>query len=266
MRIFIILLTAILIFQTVGPAAAGSSRAGGPVLPAAEVATFANRVQLDLAARGVRVAIVARMGRDPAQLPQGVTFTHVAFWVYSSITQADGQIGTGYRVYNLYQRTGDGGHSDLVQDQPFDFFAAAYRLDAGIIIPDARLQDKLLKVIASPSYARLHNPVYAVLANPRTSQFQNCTEHTLDVVMASIYGTDNIAQIKANIAAYFEPQTILLDAVKRGLAGFAVPALTTADHGPVVKTATFGSLVRFMTANGLADTVYRITPDRVLAF
>ena len=62
-------------------AAAGSSAAGNPVLPAAEVAAFSNRVQQDLAARGANVAIVARVGRDPSVLPDGINYTHVAFWV-----------------------------------------------------------------------------------------------------------------------------------------------------------------------------------------
>ena len=127
-------------------ALSGSSEAGKPVLPAAEVASFSNRVQQDLAARGARVAIVARMGRDPKVLPRGVQYTHVSFWVYSQITQADGSTGRGYQAYNLYQDADNKLRSSLVQDSPADFFAGAHRLDAGIIIPDARLQKKLLKV------------------------------------------------------------------------------------------------------------------------
>lgn len=74
---------------------AGSSQAGKPILPAHQVAAFSNRVQQDLAGRGAHVAIVARMGRDPAQLPPGIQYTHVGFWVYSEITQADGSTGRG---------------------------------------------------------------------------------------------------------------------------------------------------------------------------
>jgi len=263
-----ILSVLLLVLVTVLPTAslAGSSEAGGPILPAAQVAAFSNRVQQDLASRGVHVAIVARTGRDPALLPSGVNYTHVGFWVYSRITQADGSTGVGYRVYNLYQEDGNAARSDLIQDSPADFFAGAHRFDAGVIIPDARLQKKLLEVIASPTYAALHNPTYSVLANPSTDQFQNCTEHTLDVLMASIYGTTDQRQIKANIAAYFEPQVVRIDGLKRLLAPAASRALTTSDHGSTVRTATFGSIGRFMRANDLADAVYRITPDRVISF
>jgi hypothetical protein len=248
------------------PANAGSSEASRPMLPADEVAAFSNRVQQDLAARGAHVAIVARMGRNPNMLPKGVKYTHVAFWVLSKIKTADGKTGTGYRVYNLYQEAETSTRSKLVQDSPADFFAGAYRLDAGIIIPDARLQKKLLAVIASPTYAKLHHPRYSVLANPNTSQFQNCTEHTLDVLMSALYGTRDIAQIKVNEAAYFKPQVIAISGLKRALAPAASKALTTSDHGAVVATTTFGSLARFMQENKLTNTVYRLAPKAAYKF
>ena len=245
---------------------AGSNAADNPILPAAQVASFSNRVQQDLASRGVHVAIVARTGRDPSQLPSGINYTHLGFWVYSHITQADGSTGVGYRVYNLYQDADDRTRSSLVQDSPADFFAGAKRFDAGVIIPDPRLQEKLLQVIASPTYADLHNPTYSVLANPNTDQYQNCTEHTLDILMASIYDTTDQDQIKANIAAHFVPQNIQVNGIKRFLAPAASRALTTSDHGHSVSTATFGSISRFMQANDLAHSVYRITPEQVVAF
>ena len=243
-------------------ATAGSSETGDPVLAPARVAAFSDQVQKDLAARGAHVAIVARTGRNPADLPAGINYTHVAFWVYSQITNADGTKGRGYRAYNLYQESDDDAVSRLVQDSPFDFFANAHRLDAGIIIPDARLQKKILKVIASPTYTALHNPNYSVLANPTSSRFQNCTEHTLDVLMASLYDTGNSRQIKANINAYFQPQEVKISGIKRLFAPVASKALTTNDHGAKIKTATFGSIARFMKTNNLADEVYKITPAR----
>jgi hypothetical protein len=247
-----------------GFAQAGSSEAGAPVLPRKAVEAFADRVQQDLAARGAHVAIVARKGRDPADLPDGIIYTHVGFWVYSRIVQPNGAQGLGYRVYNLYQGAEDKTRSRLVQDGPADFFAGAYSLDAGVIIPAPRLQQKLLEVINSPTYAALHNANYSVLANPRSSQFQNCTEHTLDVVMASVYDEVDTRRIKANIRAYFHPQVIKVSGLKRLLAPFASAALTTADHGRRIETATFGSIARFMRTYDLAAQVYRISPNSVI--
>jgi hypothetical protein len=245
---------------------AGSSAAANPVLPQAEVASFANRVQRDLAARGARVAIVSRVGRDPTVLPDGINYTHVAFWVFSQITDENGRTGQGYRIYNLYQTSGDLTRSALVQDTPADFFAGAHSLDAGIIIPDARLQQKLLSVIASPTYATLHNPRYSVLANPDNRQFQNCTEHTVDVIFAALYDITDQQQIKANVAAHFTPQPVVLGGLQRMLAPAASAALTTADHGTSVRTATFGSIARFMESYDLDDEIYRITPDALVRF
>ncbi len=249
-----------------GFAQAGSSEASDPVLPRQQVAQFSDRIQQDLAARGAHVAIVARMGRDPASLPDGITYTHVGFWVYSEITKTDGSKSRGYRVYNLYQEADNDARSKLIQDSPADFFAGAKRLDAGIIIPDTRLQKRILGVIASPVYAALHNPTYSVLANPADARFQNCTEHTLDVVMAGVYDISDRAQIKTNIAAYFDGQHVKLSAVKRSFATIASQALTTVDHGRKVETATFGSIARFMQEYDLADQVYRVTPDAVRQF
>lgn len=245
---------------------AGSSAASEPVLPQAEVASFANRVQQDLASRGVSVAIVARVGRDPDQIPEGIVYTHLGFFVYSMLTFPDGSTGQGYRVYNLYQRSDAPTVSDLVQDSPAEFFASAKRLDAGIIIPDPKLQQKLRAVINSPTYAALHNPRYAVLANPRSNQFQNSNEHVLNVLMAAIYDTGSIAQIKANITAYFDPQVVAITGLKRAFAPLASAALTTQDHGPVIATTTFGSVSRFMREYGLASEVYRITPTAISRF
>jgi len=239
---------------------AGSSPATNPTLPTAQVSHFADRVQNDLAARGAHVAIVARMGRDPSLLPDGVTYTHVAFWVYATITHSDGTTGKGYRVYNLYQLPNDPSQSALIQDSPRDFFAGAVQLDAGIIIPKPQLQQKLLKVITSPTYGALHNPRYSVLANPRSTQFQNCTEHTVDVLMAALYNTSDPARIKANVAAHFTAQPIAVGGLKRTLAAMASAAMTTADHGPNVSTATFGTINTFMQRHDLQTTSYRITP------
>jgi hypothetical protein len=47
--------------------------------------------------------------------------------------------------------------------------------------------------------------------------------------------------------------------MKRVLAPVTSAALTTADHGPVIRTATFGSLARFMADNDFSDQIYRFT-------
>ncbi len=259
MKRFMMLFAALLTATLPSLSKAGSAETTEPRLPAREVAAYAGALQQDLAARGAHVAIVARVGRDRDSLPDGIEYTHVAYWVYAQITRTDGETYRGYRVYNLYQLSDDDTVSRLVQDSPADFFAGAHALDAGVIIPDPRLQQELLDVIASPTYAALHNERYSVLANPSDPTYQNCTEHTLDVLMASLYDTSDTAQIKANIAAHFEPQTVQIGGFKRLLAPAKSAALSTSDHGAQITTATFGSIARFMAAHDLSDQIYRFT-------
>jgi hypothetical protein len=254
---------ALLASSLLGQAEAGSWQSETSLLPIEEVSDFADRVQADLAARGAHVAIVSRVGRDPAQLPDGINYTHVGIWVYSTITMEDGRTARGYAVHNLYQRTGDLDVSDLVQDYPADFFAGAYSLDAGVIIPDPRLQAKLLDVLNSATYKTLHNPKYSVIANPENDAYQNCTEHTLNILMAALYDTDDVARIKANIRTHFEPQMIEISPIKRLVGPLVMDGVATDDHTGTIQTSTFTTIARFMATHDLSEEAYRMTPVSV---
>ncbi len=244
-------------------AEAGSRQSENPMLPIEEVSAFADLVQAELARQGAHVAIVSRVGRDPAELPDGIAYTHVGIWVYSTITMADGREVRGYAVRNLYQRAGDLDVSDLVQDYPADFFAGAYSLDAGVVIPDARLQAKLLDVVNGPTYEKLHNPRYSVAANPDNDIYQNCTEHTLNLLMAALYDTDDITRIKANIQAHFEPATIAIGPITRLVGPLVMDGVAMDDQNGAVRTSTFTTIARFMAEHDLTDSAWRMTPTSV---
>lgn len=226
------------------------------------VSTFAKQVERELAAKGVRVFIIARVGRPAAELPPGFHYTHTAFGVYSMIQTADGRQVPGYAIYNLYQRNDAPAVSDLVVDYPADFFAGAQELKAGIIIPTPQVQRRLMKVIDSPTYAALHNPHYSAIASPYTLEYQNCTEFTLDVLNAAVYDTADEAQLKANASAYFQAQPVKVNGVKLALGSMFMPDITTSDHKGPVRTATFTSIARYMQEYGLAQETLTITPDR----
>jgi Uncharacterized protein conserved in bacteria (DUF2145) len=51
-------------------------------LTPAQAPAFSKQIEDDLATRGARVAIVFRTGRPHDKLPQGISYTHGAFWVY----------------------------------------------------------------------------------------------------------------------------------------------------------------------------------------
>lgn len=227
-----------------------------------QIIKFAKQVEKTLAVKAAHVAILARMGRPASELPEGMHFTHVAFAVYSQITTADGRQIPGYAIYNLYQQNDHPEISDLVQDYPVDFFSGVAVMEAGIIIPSAALQQRLLDVINSPTYKALHDPHYSLIANPYTLGKQNGTEHTLDVINAAIYQTDDIKTIKANEKAYFEAQTVNVNPLKLILGSVFSAEVSTSDQTGKPITATFETISKYLQKYDAGSEVMTITPEQ----
>lgn len=227
-----------------GAGDAPTATASRPTLQ--QVVAFTKLVEQTLARSGAQVAILGRVGRPAKEMPEGMHYTHVAFAVYSSITTADGRVVPGYAIYNLYQRDQEPDRSDLVQDYPVDFFAGAVELEAGIIVPPPELQRRLLQVIASPTYAALHEPRYSVIANPFTLGRQNCTEFVLDVTQAAIYQTADPRVIKANTRAYFKAQPVNVNPFKLMLGSIFMAEVSTADQEGTPVTATFERIADYL--------------------
>lgn len=245
------------------PAFAGSSQAGGEIkFTPEQIVSFAKKVEKTMAAKGAYVAILARMGRPASELPEGMHFTHVAFAVYSEITTTDGRKLPGYAIYNLYQQNDRPDVSTLVQDYPVDFFSGVAVLEAGIIVPSPELQKRLLDVIGSPTYKALHEPRYSLIANPYTLGKQNCTEHTLDVINAAIYQTDDIKKIKANENAYFEAQTVNVSPLKLALGSAFSAEISTSDHTGKPVTATFETIGKYLQKYDAGSETLIITPEQ----
>ncbi len=253
------LLVFTLLLQCLIPgASAGSSSGGAANFTAVEIATLAKNVERALAAEGARVAIISRVGRSPETLPQGIEYTHVAFAVYSQITAADGSKLPGYAIYNLYQDADQRDRSALVQDFPIDYFAATHALRSGVIVLVPDLQQRLLETIFSERYARVHNPSYSVFSNPFDPRYQNCTEFVLDVLQAAIYETADVARIKANNRAYFEPQRIQIDGLRLFLAQLFADDVRVDDHDGEIRTATFASIAGYLQRNGLVSRILTV--------
>lgn len=253
------LLCSISLYQ---PVFAGSSQAGGEAFFEPEkIIGFAKKVEKFLAANGARVAIIARVGRDRESLPEGINFTHTAIAVYSKIQTADGRTIPGYAIYNLYQKSDKPDQSELLQDYPVDFFAGVQVLEAGIIIPTPELQIRLLKIIGSETNKKLHNPKYSVIANPFTLNLQNCTEHTLDILFAAIYETDDIKQIKINEKAYFDPQPVKLNPIKLILGSMFVSDVAISDHPDSPVTVTFTTIGKFLKKFKAGSEIFTIKAD-----
>ena len=243
----------------VATAEAGSMANAGPQFKAEEIVSFAKKVEKTVAAKGARVFILSRVGRPANELPEGIHYTHTAIGVYSMIKTADGRQVPGYAIYNLYQREKQPDVSDLVVDYPIDFFAGVFELKAGVVIPTPELQQRLLQVIASNTYKDLHNPKYSVIANPYNSKFQNCTEHTLDVINAAIYQTGDVNKIKANTNAYFDAQRVHVSPFKLLAGSIFMPDVKTSDQKNGIRTSTYTTIAKYLDKYDLVQEQMLIT-------
>ncbi|HET7832306.1 MAG TPA: DUF2145 domain-containing protein [Gallionella sp.] len=249
-------------FGLFSSAQAGSQAGGEPRFPAEDIIKFSKQVEKTLARKGARVALLARIGRPLEELPEGMRFTHVSFVVYSQITTRDGRQIPGYATYNLYQRDDKPDASNLVQDFPVDFFAGVAVLEAGIVIPSAELQQRLLKTIASPTYAALHDPHYSAIANPYTLGRQNCTEFVLDVINAAIYQTSDIKKIKAVEKAYFSAQPVNVGPLKLLFGSMFSAEVTLSDQPGAPVTATFETIAKYLQKYDEGVEVLTVTPEQ----
>lgn len=258
-----ILLSLALLAGMAAPAAAAAMSSGstGEIKDASRVIPFAKKVERLLAERGVAVAIVSRVGRDPEDLPDGIAYTHVGLWVYSEITTADGRKVRGYVSHNLYQLDENLDRSALAEDFPAEFFGDVHELKAGVIVPKPELQARLLKVIDSPTYARLHVPDYSLVANPYDWRYQNCTNFIMANLAVAIYGTEDRDRISADLKAHYAPQPVGLNGLERTFGPLFVGGFHTADHDGPLKTSTFGSVARFLQSNDLAEAVFEVTEE-----
>lgn len=244
------------------PGFSSASLGGGETthFKADEVIAFAKKVERTLASKGVHVAILARMGRPLSEMPPGMHFTHVAFVVYSQIQTADGRTLPGYAIHNLYQYDDHPDKSRLVQDYPVDFFSGVAQMEAGILIPSPELQARLIQVIASPTYAKLHEPRYSVIANPFNEGRQNCTEFTLDVINAAIYQSADVKQLKQVAQKYFVAQSVEVSPFKLMLGSVFSAEVATADHPGKPVTATFERISDYLLKYDPGSEVITVKP------
>lgn len=216
-----------------------------------DVDSFAKKVELYAAQASARAFIIGRVGRPEKELPAGINFTHTAIAVYSSITLDSGEIVKGYAIHNLYQKEGQLDKSELVIDYPVDFFWGVNSLKAGIIIPTPDVQQRIIALIANGQDQQIHNENYSVIANPFNNTFQNCTEHTLNIINAGIYQTTDILELKNNAQQHFQPQKIKASPFKLLLGNWFIDDVSTKDHSGKVYTTTFTTIAKYLQKNEL---------------
>jgi hypothetical protein len=127
-----------------------------------------------------------------------------------------------------------------------------------VIIPSPEMQRRITAVIDSPAYARLHNPAYALVANPWAGRYQNCTTFVLDVVAAAAWETDDPQRIALNLKAHFKPTIVKANGLTRLFGPIADARLRTDDQKGPIRTAAYESLAGFMRDNGLMQETYSL--------
>lgn len=230
-----------------------------------KLAVFSKQLEKVAAREGARVFYLARVGIPDQQLPAGVQFTHVGLAIYSDITLATGKKAKGYAIHNLYQKSDNPRKSTLIVDYPVDFFAGVHRLKAGILIPKAGLQKRLLSLIAQQKHSNFHNPSYSVISNPFSDDYQNCTEYLLDITFAAIYNTSDLKVVKANQQAYFIPKVLQTNYFERILATFTGRAIMS-DHGERIATTTFGALAEFLRDHQLMQSLIILEDEKTVFY
>ncbi len=232
-----------------------------------EAAAFSKQVERSLAEKGARVGIVFRSGRSRDRLPENVRYTHGAFWVYQDIEREDGSRMQGYVVYNLFHGDGESlpkTKSYLAQDFPLDFAVGSSVDDIAVIVAAPELQRRILQVMASETYEQLHIEDYSLISNAANATFQNCNEFMLDVIAAAAWQTSDYDQIKANLAAHFQPTVIDTNLMERIFAPVADVRLKTADHPGKIETVTYESIAGFLKKFDMLQDTYVIQRDREL--
>ena len=213
--------------------------------PVEQIAAFARKIEGYFTDNNVMVALVARKGRPQSEMPEGMSFTHVGFAIRSNLLP-DAKSATSYTMYNAYQKDEKPDVSELVTDTPESFFAKVFQLEAGILIPSAEMQERLLEVIQSPVYRQLHDPHYSVIANPYSLGRQNCTEFVLDVLTAARYQVQDQEKIKAIEHKEFTAQKVNVNPAKLVFAALFKDEVSLCDHQFLPVTATFETIVKYM--------------------
>lgn len=216
---------------------------------------YGTRIIDELSSQKVRAAIISRSGQKRSKLPDGVMFTHSAFWIYEP---KDIETGTApyYKVYNLYHGEENRLVSSLVKDDPADFLRLTREHDVGIIIPTEDTQDKLIAYINSPRYGEVHQVNYSLISNPYDSRFQNCNEFMLDSLAAMFWETPNTTEIKSRFETVLKPTELKASFARRKVGPIVDERLIMTDHEDKILTTTRQTLAQFLDSQGALERAY----------
>jgi len=227
-----------------------STQNAKPLLDEETLASYSAQLTGELSYNKVEFAIVSRAGQPRKRMPEGVSYTHSAFWISNE--------SGGYDVYNLYHGEENRRISSLVADLPSDFIRPTRAHDVGVIIPTASFQSEMKDYILSPSYGRMHNPSYSLISNPFDARYQNCNEFVLDELASAIWEEADISKLITRLSKSFEPTEIKAGLIRKRVAPYVDERLVMKDHGNTIQTTTREDLIEFLKSQNLLDKAYRL--------
>lgn len=223
-----------------------STSSGEPTYSQKIRESFGAQITENLKSKDVRFAIISRSGQKRSKLPDGVMFTHSAFWLVND--------NGGYDVWNLYHGEDNRLISSLVTDTPADFLRLTQEADVGILIPKLGAQDALIKYLNSPDYGAVHQINYSLISNPFDSRYQNCNEFMLDTLAAFFWDTKISAEIKTRLQGQLKPTQLKTSWIRRYIGPKVDERLIMADHDGAIFTTTRQTLGQFLDSeNALAE-------------
>lgn len=234
--------------RTVYAGYVASTDSGDALFPEQTLQSYGQQIQDELNRKNVKLAVISRAGQTRDKLPEGVMFTHSAFFRRN----ADGR----YDVYNLYHGEENRLRSSLVTDTSADFLRLLQERDSGILIPDARTQDLLYDFLETPNYAAVHQADYSLISNPLDLRWQNCNELMLYAIAAAIWNTTDRSVLRDKLAATITPTELKVSPLRRHFGPLIDERLILEDHGEKVLTTTFGTLTQLFEKTDRLEESY----------
>lgn len=211
-----------------------STAAGDAFFPREALENYGAQILDELTRKDVKFAVISRAGQPRDKLPEGVMFTHSAFFRRNA--------AGGYDIYNLYHGVKNRNRSTLVVDTPADFLRTLQERDAGIMIPDKATQDILHAFLETPEYSAMHHPDYSLISNPFDLRWQNCNEFMLYVFGAAIWETTDREVLRKKLEETVTATELKVSFVKRYYGPKVDERLILKDHGKKVFTTTFATI------------------------
>jgi len=239
--------------KTVYSGFVASTDQGDALFPRETLEQYGNKILEDLTQRDVQVAIISRSGQKREKLPEGVMFTHSAFFRRNT--------AAGYDVYNLYHGEENRLRSSLVTDTPADFLRLLQEKDAGVLIPTKATQSELYDFLESSEYRAVHQPDYSLISNPFDLRWQNCNEFMLYALAAMIWETTDRDILREKLETTIDPTELKASPIRRHIGPKIDERLIMTDHEDKILTTTFSTLTQLFEAEGRLQESYVLKLD-----